>query len=444
MSFPKYPSYKDSGVEWLGSVPSHWDLRRTGNFFEERREKVSDTDFSALSVTKGGVVPQLETAAKTDDGDNRKKVCVGDFVINSRSDRKGSSGLSPLDGSVSLINTVIKPRAEINGKFAHHLFRSTSFQEEYYRYGKGIVADLWTTNYSEMKNITLAMPPISEQTAIVNVLDHETAKIDSLIAEQEKLIELLKEKRQAVISHAVTKGLDPNVKMKDSGVEWLGEIPEHWKIHRIKKLLNILTDYTANGSFASLAENVTYLDSGYARLVRLTDLREDLKNDGLYVDENAHNFLKKSELFGGEVLIANVGAYAGFACLMPHIDSKATLGPNMYMMNFNNKLLTNEYALYCLMSFHAQEQLKIAATSTAQPKLNKDDVKNVWITLPPSLEEQEAVMLHIRKRSGQFDELIDKATAAIDLLEERRSALISAAVTGQIDVRDFKTESQAA
>jgi len=191
MSFPRYPKYKDSGVEWLGEVPEHWTLRRLGYCFDERREKVSDRDYPPLSVTKNGIVPQLETAAKTDDGDNRKRVCAGDFVINSRSDRKGSAGVADIDGSVSLICTVLAPRAEVLPAFVHHLLRSMPFQEEFYRFGKGIVADLWSTNYGEMRNILLAVPAIPEQSAIAAFLDRETAKIDALIAEQQRLIELL-------------------------------------------------------------------------------------------------------------------------------------------------------------------------------------------------------------------------------------------------------------
>jgi len=230
MTSAKYARYQDSGVEWLKQVPEHWTLRRLGYYFEERRVKVSDVDFAALSVTKNGIVPQLETAAKTDDGDNRKRVAVGDFVINSRSDRKGSSGVSELDGSVSLINTVLIPRDEVHRRFVHHLFRSAVFQEEYYRFGRGIVADLWSTNYAEMRNILLAVPPIDEQVAIADYLDSETVKIDALVDEQQRLINLLKEKRQAVISQAVTKGLNPNVLMKDSRAGWIGQVPQHWRV----------------------------------------------------------------------------------------------------------------------------------------------------------------------------------------------------------------------
>ena len=135
--YNEYPEYKDSGVEWLGNVPMSWELSRIGGVFEERREKVSDKDFSALSVTKNGIVPQLDNAAKTDAGDNRKKVCVDDFVINSRSDRKGSSGTSNLNGSVSLISIVLTPKS-ITPSFANHLLRSYPFQNEFYRYGKGV------------------------------------------------------------------------------------------------------------------------------------------------------------------------------------------------------------------------------------------------------------------------------------------------------------------
>ncbi|SDV47428.1 restriction endonuclease subunit S domain-containing protein [Chitinasiproducens palmae] len=230
MSLPTYAAYKESRAAWLGMVPEHWQLTRIGARFSERREKVSDIDYPPLSVTKNGIVPQLETAAKTDDNDNRKCVLAGDFVINSRSDRKGSSGLSELDGSVSLINTVVCPDNGLHGRFVHHLFRSVAFQEEYYRYGKGIVADLWSTNYGEMKAITLALPPKPEQKAIAAFLDRETGKIDALIAEQEKLLTLLAEKRQATISHAVTRGLDSNAPMKESGYAWMPVVPAHWTV----------------------------------------------------------------------------------------------------------------------------------------------------------------------------------------------------------------------
>ncbi|MEG0730678.1 MAG: restriction endonuclease subunit S, partial [Cetobacterium sp.] len=192
IEFERYPEYKESGIEWLREIPKHWELARLGTRFAERRTKVSDKDYPALSVTKNGIVPQLETAAKTNDGDNRKLVKKGDFVINSRSDRKGSSGISFEDGSVSLINIVLKPR-DIDPLFCNYLLKGTSFIEEFYRVGRGIVADLWTTRYDEMKNIKIATPPLQEQMVIAKFLDEKCNKIDKAIAQKEKLIELLNE-----------------------------------------------------------------------------------------------------------------------------------------------------------------------------------------------------------------------------------------------------------
>jgi len=202
-----YDAYTESGTQWLGEVPAHWGLRPLGYFFRERKTVVSDKEFQPLSVSKSGIVPQLETAAKTDNGDNRKLVRVGDFVINSRSDRKGSAGLSALEGSVSVISTVLEPRY-ISGRYAHYLLRSEAFQEEFYRFGTGIVADLWSTRYSAMKLIIVPSPPLDEQRAIANYLDEQTAKIDALITKSRTMIDTLREYRAALITDAVTGKID--------------------------------------------------------------------------------------------------------------------------------------------------------------------------------------------------------------------------------------------
>jgi type I restriction enzyme S subunit len=225
-----YEKYKETPALWLNIIPAHWESHKIRELFVERSEKVSDKDYSPLSVSKAGVVPQISTVAKTNNGDNRKLVRKGDFVINSRSDRRGSSGISNYDGSVSLINIVLKPRSFVNGRYMHYLLKSHYFIEEFYRNGRGIVADLWTTRYTEMKSIYLPVPTIEEQDQIVRFLDWKLAKINKLIRARKKQIALLNEQKQVIINHAVTKGLDPNVPMKDSGIEWIGTIPEHWKV----------------------------------------------------------------------------------------------------------------------------------------------------------------------------------------------------------------------
>ncbi len=194
---------KDSGIAWIGQIPKHWEVSKIRSHFKERRTKVSDKDYPALSVAREGIVPQLETAVKTDNGDNRKLVLKNDFVVNSRSDRKGSCGVSNYNGSVSLISIVLEPH-DINPQYVHHLFRSNNYIEEFYRNGRGIVADLWTTRYSEMKNIFIPIPPASEQAAIVSAINSMTDKIDTLTEKLTSQIDYLKELKQRIISDAVT------------------------------------------------------------------------------------------------------------------------------------------------------------------------------------------------------------------------------------------------
>ena len=213
----RYEKYKQTGTKWITSIPVSWDMQKIGALFVQRKEKVSDKDFAPISVTKNGILPQLATAAKTDDGDNRKKVCVGDFVINSRSDRNGLCGVSDLKGSVSLINIVLQPRDQLSGRYAHYLLRNHLFSEEYYRNGRGIVADLWTTRYSEMKTILLPVPPRAEQDQIVRYLDWQVSKINRLIAAKRKQIALLKEHRTAKINQAVTTGIHCDTQLAYTG-----------------------------------------------------------------------------------------------------------------------------------------------------------------------------------------------------------------------------------
>ena len=424
MKYKKYPSYKDSGVEWLGELPESWKARRLGFYFTERREKVSDKDFPALSVTKNGIVPQLDNAAKTDDGDNRKKVCAGDFVINSRSDRKGSSGLSELTGSVSLINTVIQPKG-IDGRFTHNLLRSYPFQEEFYRYGKGIVADLWSTNYTSMKNITVPFPPIQEQQQIANFLDTATAKIDTLIAKQERLIELLKEKRQAVISHAVTKGLDPDVKMKDSGVEWLGEVPEHWELSKLKHIGEVIIGLTYSpNNIVDENEGILVLRSS------------NLQNGGIYYGDNVYvnsDIPHKLITRVNDIVICSRNGSRKLIGKNAMIDEKsAGVSFGAFTSVFRSK--QNSFIFYILNSSLFKYQSGRFMTTTIN-QLTTGTLNEFQIALPPNVEQQEVVS-YLDEKTSKIDLLVSKSIKSIELLKEKRTALISAAVTGKIDVRD--------
>lgn len=191
-------------IEWIGEIPEDWEVKHIGQIYVERRQKVNDRDYPPLSVTMKGIVPQLETAAKSDAHDDRKLVCKGDFAINSRSDRRGSCGISPCDGSISLINTVLIPLGKMNPDFYNWLFHTPIFADEFYKNGHGIVDDLWTTSWQEMKKIAIQIPPMKEQKQIADYLDTKCSKIDSIIASKKHQLETLEEYKKSLIFEYVT------------------------------------------------------------------------------------------------------------------------------------------------------------------------------------------------------------------------------------------------
>jgi type I restriction enzyme, S subunit len=428
MSFPRYEAYKDSGVEWLGDVPKQWETKRLGHFFDDRREKVSDQEFEPLSVTKNGVVPQLETAAKTDDNDNRKRVCAGDFVINGRSDRRGSAGISDRDGSVSLINIVLSPTSEIDLGFAHNLLRSVPFQEEFYRYGKGIVADLWSTNFSDMKNIVLAVPGRAEQTAIADFLDRETAKIDALVEEQQRLIALLKEKRHAAISHAVTKGLNPNAPMKDSGVEWLGEVPAHWAVVPLGYRYEVQLGRMLNEERATGENPHPYL--------RVFDVQwNSINTEDLPTMDFPPEAQSRYRLQPGDLMVNEGGSYVGRSAIWRGEIEECYYQKALHRLrSLDRSSDTAEFLLYVMEMATKLEVFVAGGNQTTIDHLPAEQLREYRFVFPPHDEQLEIA----RELAGQLtdlDALLREAEAGITLLQERRSALISAAVMGKIDVR---------
>ncbi|MGR5426502.1 restriction endonuclease subunit S [Vibrio harveyi] len=428
-----YSAYKDSNLDWLGDIPSHWDLVKLGACFTERNEKVSDKDFAALSVTKNGILPQMEHVAKTDAGDNRKKVCIGDFVINSRSDRKGSSGTSDYDGSVSLISIILEPRL-YEPRFAHHLLRSYNFQEEFYKYGKGIVADLWSTRYSDMKNIFVPLMPIAEQKAIATFLDRETQRIDSLIEEKQTFIKLLKEKRQALISHVVTKGLNPNVEMQDSGIEWIGQVPKHWSVVQLKRLIDSIEQGWSPECLATPAKNE-----------RWGVLKSGAVNGGVYSqDENKElpetlSPRPEIEVKVGDLIMSRASGsreLIGSAAYVYATRERLMLSDKLFRLHCKEDV-DAEFVAIALGSFPLRRQIELAigGAEGLANNLSQANIKKLLIPKPPKTE-QEAITSHIKSVSSKIEDLIIETNNSIALLKERKTSLISAAVTGKIDVRE--------
>ena len=417
-----YKTYKDSGIAWLGQIPSHWEVKRLGSFFNERRQKVSDKDFEPLSVTKLGIFPQWENVAKTNDGDNRKLVRKGDFVINSRSDRKGSSGVSELDGSVSLINIVLSPKETVIPVFCNYLLKCNSFIEEYYRIGRGIVADLWTTRYQEMKCMDIAMPPLAEQEAIVNYLKNTTAKIDEAIAQQQKMIDLLKERKQIIINEAVTHGLDPNAPMKPTGIDWLPQIPAHWNYCPLKKKsVIILGKMLSNGS-TSLFEYICAKD------VHFNDVNtENLKKMSFSQQER-----KQYEVRKDDMLIVEGGAGAG-GCAIYKENKKNIYIQNSIMIVRGNHGLSNDFICFFMQSIVQKGYVDYICNKATIPHFTKEKVGSVIIPLP-SFEEQIRIVEHIIKAIKPLDVSISRCEKMISLLSERKHIIINNVVTGKIKV----------
>lgn len=442
-------------MEWLGDVPEHWSITplkfaiknwRNGKWGYDVVE-ASDDNLVCVRVAdfdrQKGVINTEKLTLR-----NYKGERVSDCLLNENHILIERSG----GGENQLVGATVKFSLNIKAVCSNFIslleIKTNYFDLDFIQY---YFDHLYSLNVNKLsikqtsgiQNLDLkqyvqnhiSFPEIFEQTQIVSFLDTETTRIDTLIAKQEKLIELLEEQRKSIISHAVTKGLNPNALMKDSGVEWLGRVPCDWQYYSIKRTIKVLTDYTANGSFADLAKNVNYLDYGFSRLVRLTDLREDLNNNGVYITEDAHKYLKKSELFGGELLLANVGAYAGFACLMPYKKIKATLAPNMFLLRFKEQRINNKFMYYLINSKTIQYQFQVSMTSTAQPKLNKDNVKNIVMFLP-TLQIQNEIVEYLDSENLILDNLIFKQQALIEKLKEYRASIISHAVTGKIDVRE--------
>lgn len=422
-----YSAYKDSKLDWLGKIPFHWDLVKLGACFKERNEKVSDKDFAALSVTKNGILPQMEHVAKTDAGDNRKKVCIGDFVINSRSDRKGSSGTSDYDGSVSLISIILEPRL-YDPRFAHHLLRSYNFQEEFYKYGKGIVADLWSTRYSDMKNIFVPLMPIAEQKAIATFLDRETQRIDSLIEEKQNFIKLLKEKRQALISHVVTKGLNPNVEMQDSGIEWIGQVPKHWNITSLKSVSTVVDPNPSH-------RNPEYVDNGFPFI----STKEFTGIDGIELDtlrrvseDTVIEQEKRCEFREGSIAFSRKGTIGEVRILPHHI--RFALLDSVCVINAG-ETVSYQYLYLQAKSSVYDSQLGAVVRGAALKQVSVGKVRDL-LTLCPPIDEQNQIVTYIDQQLEKLDKLVVETSTSLSLLKERRISLISAAVTGKIDVRE--------
>lgn len=407
---------KDSGIEWIGAIPQNWQLSKIGSLYTQRNEKVSDKDYQPLSVTMQGILPQLATAAKTDDGDNRKLVRVGDFAINSRSDRRGSCGISPLDGSVSLINIILTPRTAMHPGYYNWLFHTTLFADEFYKWGHGIVADLWTTRWQEMKSITVPVPEYAEQERIAAFLDAECAEIDAVLEKTRASIEEYKKLKQAVITQAVTKGIRGDRPMKNSGIEWIGTCPLNWTVCRIKNVI-----FPQEKEVLPDDEIITCFRDGEVTL------RKNRREDGFTVSFTEHGYHGVDK---GDLVIHGMDAFAGaIGCS----DSRGKTTPVVHTCKTAGN---NRFFMYFLRSMAYGNILMDLSNGV---RIRSSDFRNfaklgVFGAVMPPLEEQNEIVDYIDGIVIQMDRLIQKKENLLTEIENYKKSLIYEYVTGKKEV----------
>lgn len=421
MSLPPYPDYKGSGIAWLGDVPSHWDVVQTKRAFRRRKElNTGMICEDRLALTMNGVVPRsLDDldGLQSSDYEGYQIFEAGDLafkLIDLQNIKTSRVGMVPERGIMSPAYVRLEPASDIRGRFGYWYFMALYWLQVFNNLGGGVRQ---TLGPEELLSVPFPLPSEAEQTAIAAFLDRETAKIDALVAEQERLIALLREKRQAVISHAVTKGLNPDTPMKDSGIEWLGEVPAHWEVGPIKRFFQ-------------------FLDG--KRIPLSAEERGGRQGDYPY--------------YGASGIIDYVDDYIFDESLVLVSEDGANLLMRNYRIAFvaDGKYWVNNHAhilkpLDGLASFWADRieavDLTPVITGSAQPKLTADALEKLRLAVPPTVQERLAIEAFVLDATSKFAPLESEAQSAIALLQERRAALISAAVTGKIDVRGVVSQS---
>ncbi|WP_318504330.1 restriction endonuclease subunit S [Photobacterium leiognathi] len=423
-------------------VPTGWDILPCRAAVKNISEKNDDSRIqNYLSLMANVGVIRYEDKGdignkKPDDLSKCKIVKKGNLVINSMNYAIGSYGMSDFDGVCSPVYIVLDANTDvIEQRFALRVFENSPFQKYLATFGNGILAHRAAINWDDIKGAYIPIPPKCEQRKILHFLDHETAKIDTLIEKQQQLIELLKEKRQAVISHAVTKGLNPDAPMKDSGVEWLGEVPKHWDVLSIQRVLQKIEQ----GS-SPVAQNRAPQEGEFG-VLKISAVKKGCFNaqESKTLDSFSQ-YEPKFRIIQGDLLVtrANTPSLVANACVV----NKEPKNPIMmcdliYRLVTTNKINNHFLCAWLLSNFgRIQVEADARGSSMTMAKVSQGHIKS-WLTVLPPLNEQNEIVVYLKQSDKKLSQLICQAENAIELLKERRTALISAAVTGKIDVRNW-------
>jgi len=446
--YQAYPDYKNSGVDWLSSLPSGWKLsplkslatfsgggtpsKDNPNYWNGDIPWVSPKDMktSKISSTIDNVT---EIAVKQSSTNLLKEGALLMVVRSGILQHSIPVAINSVPVTLNQDMKALRFNSRLSVEYAMYVI-SGNQKLLLFLWGKqGATVESIEQEY--LANTFFPVPSISEQEKIVNFLDHETAKIDTLIEKQQQLIQLLKEKRQAVISHAVTKGLNPNAPMKDSGVEWLGNVPEHWGIGKIKNLSLVISKGTTPSTMGAEFE------SSGIRFLKAENIGKGFyaaSQPEFYISKQTDEQLARSRLKDKDVLVIIAGATTGQASLMTEELLPANTNQAVSFIRPLNSVYS-EYISYWLSTEYSQSNIWQNAVQAAQPNLSMETLGNIYIPIPPE-KEVRSLILEIQKQLLRFAKVIENAEQAIQFMQERRTALISAAVTGKIDVRDWQAQ----
>lgn len=409
---------KDSGIEWIGEIPEGWEVGQIGQLYSERRTKVSDKDYPPLSVTMKGILPQLSTAAKTDAHDDRKLVCKGDFAINSRSDRRGSCGISEQDGSISLINTVLKPRGEMNPGYYNWLFHTSMFADEFYKWGHGIVDDLWTTGWSDMKKIGVPVPSKCEQKQLAEHLNVECSHIDSILSKTCSSIEEYKKLKQSVITQAVTKTI-------------YDDFGNPSKFRKLRSLCDVLSKGTTPKDIET--QNDEFYCIRYLKSENIVSNQLNL-NPTFFITAETNNSLERSKLNSGDILFVIAGASIGKVAITTADFLPANTNQAVAFIRLSSSYqYATKYIWYFLQSDVVKQLIALSAVQSAQPNLSLEDLGAMRLPLPDQMGCLK-ITDYLDAKCAEIDGLIVKKEQLVKELESYKKSLIYEVVTGKREV----------
>lgn len=430
---------KDSGIAWIGEIPKGWKVGKVKHFYQFITGFTPDTKKDYYYDENG--IPWVTISdlsgkfiEETKMGISQKYIELNNPIIVPQNSLLYSFKLS--------VGQVARTKFELytNEAIASFLHKD-NISLDYLYYSSQIciiqnanenIYGAKLLNQNLISNAIIIFPPLLEQQKIAEFLDRKCGEIDELVALQEKMIEELTAYKQSVITEAVTKGLNPNAPMKDSGIAWIGEIPKEWNVIKFFRICSIITDFVASGSFESLRVNVPYLDfPDYAMLVRTIDLSGKGKaSEKVYISKHSYDFLKNSNLFGGEIILPNIGASVGDVYIVPQLYEKMSLAPNSIMFK---TISYDKYWYYYFFSKAGKQAIFDICQSTAQSKFNKTDLRNIKVCVP-SLLEQQQIADYLDKKCAEIDELVAMKQQKIETLKEYKKSLIYEYVTGKKEV----------